>query len=267
MCPFCCICFQGREVAARPADVPFEQSAFSRSFQRFRNALPSNFSTRPGGGGEAEAGGRCAGACTLSLTLFSFLPTRSPALSFTYPSAPVSLHMHQQILSRQQSLGSAFGHSPPLIHPAPTFPTQRPIPGIPTVLNPVQVSSGPSESSQVRETAPRPGPSSQSQRRARRPHQLRTGTDGGALWPGSQAAGCPGSPGLSPSVWVAVPCMCSPGKQELLLPASFSPWEKADCSIRRPSDPEPCLYPVQKQFMAGMCCCHSASVPRTLRAP
>ncbi|CAK7309358.1 Transcriptional activator GLI3 [Vulpes lagopus] len=72
----------------------------------------------------------------------------SPALSFTYPSAPVSLHMHQQILSRQQSLGSAFGHSPPLIHPAPTFPTQRPIPGIPTVLNPVQVTSGPSESSQ-----------------------------------------------------------------------------------------------------------------------
>lgn len=81
-------------------------------------------------------------------------PIYSPALSFTYPSAPVSLHMHQQILSRQQSLGSAFGHSPPLIHPAPTFPTQRPIPGIPTVLNPVQVSSGPSESSQVRETAP-----------------------------------------------------------------------------------------------------------------
>lgn len=80
----------------------------------------------------------------------SFLPC-SPALSFTYPSAPVSLHVHQQILSRQQSLGSAFGHSPPLIHPAPTFPTQRPIPGIPTVLNPVQVSSGPVESSQVRE--------------------------------------------------------------------------------------------------------------------
>nr|XP_035962644.1 transcriptional activator GLI3-like isoform X2 [Halichoerus grypus] len=77
----------------------------------------------------------------------------SPALSFTYPSAPVSLHMHQQILSRQQSLGSAFGHSPPLIHPAPTFPTQRPIPGIPTVLNPVQVSSGPSESSQNKPTS------------------------------------------------------------------------------------------------------------------
>ncbi|KAJ7400330.1 Transcriptional activator GLI3 [Pitangus sulphuratus] len=73
----------------------------------------------------------------------------SPALSFTYPPTPVSLQqMHQQIISRQQTLGSAFGHSPPLIHPAPTFPTQRPIPGIPSVLNPVQVSSGPSESTQ-----------------------------------------------------------------------------------------------------------------------
>ncbi|XP_019394683.1 PREDICTED: transcriptional activator GLI3 isoform X4 [Crocodylus porosus] len=73
----------------------------------------------------------------------------SPALSFTYPPTPVSLQqMHQQIISRQQSLGSAFGHSPPLIHPAPTFPTQRPIPGIPSVLTPVQVSSGPSESTQ-----------------------------------------------------------------------------------------------------------------------
>ncbi|KAM6449755.1 transcriptional activator GLI3 isoform 1-T2 [Liasis olivaceus] len=73
----------------------------------------------------------------------------SPALSFTYPPTPVSLQqMHQQIISRQQSLGSAFGHSPPLIHPAPTFPTQRPIPGIPNVLNPVQVSSGPSEAAQ-----------------------------------------------------------------------------------------------------------------------
>ncbi|KYO43178.1 hypothetical protein Y1Q_0017505 [Alligator mississippiensis] len=78
----------------------------------------------------------------------------SPALSFTYPPTPVSLQqMHQQIISRQQSLGSAFGHSPPLIHPAPTFPTQRPIPGIPSVLNPVQVSSGPSESTQNKPTS------------------------------------------------------------------------------------------------------------------
>uniref|UniRef100_A0A8C8VQK0 C2H2-type domain-containing protein n=1 Tax=Pelusios castaneus TaxID=367368 RepID=A0A8C8VQK0_9SAUR len=78
----------------------------------------------------------------------------SPALSFTYPPTPVSIQqMHQQIISRQQSLGSAFGHSPPLIHPAPTFPTQRPIPGIPSVLNPVQVSSGPSESVQNKPTS------------------------------------------------------------------------------------------------------------------
>nr|XP_060637565.1 transcriptional activator GLI3 isoform X2 [Anolis sagrei ordinatus] len=78
----------------------------------------------------------------------------SPALSFTYPPTPVSLQqMHQQIISRQQSLGSAFGHSPPLIHPAPTFPTQRPIPGIPSILNPVQVSSGPSESTQNKPTS------------------------------------------------------------------------------------------------------------------
>nr|XP_006124148.1 transcriptional activator GLI3 isoform X2 [Pelodiscus sinensis] len=78
----------------------------------------------------------------------------SPALSFTYPPTPVSLQqMHQQIISRQQTLGSAFGHSPPLIHPAPTFPTQRPIPGIPSVLNPVQVSSGPSESAQNKPTS------------------------------------------------------------------------------------------------------------------
>ncbi|XP_072268268.1 transcriptional activator GLI3 isoform X2 [Pyxicephalus adspersus] len=63
----------------------------------------------------------------------------SPALSFTYPPTPVSLQqMHQHIMNRQHSIGSAFGHSPPLIHPAPTFPTQRTNPGIPSVLNPVQ---------------------------------------------------------------------------------------------------------------------------------
>lgn len=107
-------------------------------------------------GGKISCQGANMGCCTsfhglCSDGLLPFLSPVSPALSFSYPSAPVSLHVHQQILSRQQSLGSAFGHSPPLIHPAPTFPTQRPIPGIPTVLNPVQVSSGPSESSQVRE--------------------------------------------------------------------------------------------------------------------
>ncbi|XP_064804959.1 transcriptional activator GLI3-like isoform X1 [Oncorhynchus masou masou] len=56
----------------------------------------------------------------------------SPALSFAYPPNPVALQMHQQLLGRQTGMvGSAFGHSPPLIHPSPVFTTQRPIPGIP----------------------------------------------------------------------------------------------------------------------------------------
>ncbi|XP_030624902.1 transcriptional activator GLI3 [Chanos chanos] len=58
--------------------------------------------------------------------------TISPALSFAYPPTPVALQMHQQFISRQPGIvGSAFGHSPPLIHPAPAFATQRPVPGIP----------------------------------------------------------------------------------------------------------------------------------------
>uniref|UniRef100_A0A8C5PCH4 GLI family zinc finger 3 n=1 Tax=Leptobrachium leishanense TaxID=445787 RepID=A0A8C5PCH4_9ANUR len=78
----------------------------------------------------------------------------SPALSFTYPTTPVSLQqVHQQILNRQHHIGSAFGHSPPLLHPAPTFPSQRTIPGIPSVLNPVQVSVGPSEVTQNKPTS------------------------------------------------------------------------------------------------------------------
>ncbi|XP_063768247.1 transcriptional activator GLI3 isoform X2 [Eleginops maclovinus] len=56
----------------------------------------------------------------------------SPALSFAYPPTPVALHVHQQLMGRQPGLvGSAFGHSPPLIHPSPAFATQRPVPGIP----------------------------------------------------------------------------------------------------------------------------------------
>ncbi|XP_062841424.1 transcriptional activator GLI3 [Trichomycterus rosablanca] len=62
--------------------------------------------------------------------------TISPALSFAYPSTPVALQMHQQLIGRPPGIiGSAFGHSPPLIHPTPAFATQRPIASI--------VSSGP----------------------------------------------------------------------------------------------------------------------------
>ncbi|XP_028825607.1 transcriptional activator GLI3 isoform X2 [Denticeps clupeoides] len=56
----------------------------------------------------------------------------SPALSFAYPPTPVALQMHQQLIGRQPGIvGSTFGHSPPLLHPTPAFPTQRPVPGIP----------------------------------------------------------------------------------------------------------------------------------------
>ncbi|XP_043544840.1 transcriptional activator GLI3-like isoform X1 [Chiloscyllium plagiosum] len=78
----------------------------------------------------------------------------SPALSFPYPATPVAIQqMHHQIMSRQQTLGSAFGHSPPLIHPAPTFAPQRHISGLSTVLTSAQITSCPSESAQSKPTS------------------------------------------------------------------------------------------------------------------
>ncbi|XP_053466892.1 transcriptional activator GLI3 [Ictalurus furcatus] len=57
--------------------------------------------------------------------------TISPALNFAYPPTPVALQMHQQLIGRPPGIvASAFGHSPPLIHPGPAFTTQRPIAGI-----------------------------------------------------------------------------------------------------------------------------------------
>ncbi|XP_015210412.2 transcriptional activator GLI3 isoform X2 [Lepisosteus oculatus] len=79
--------------------------------------------------------------------------TISPALSFAYPPTPVTLQMHQQLMSRQPSIGSAFGHSPPLIHPAPAFATQRPIPGISNVLSSTQISTAPMDSTQSKPTS------------------------------------------------------------------------------------------------------------------
>uniref|UniRef100_A0A3Q3F7M4 GLI family zinc finger 3 n=1 Tax=Labrus bergylta TaxID=56723 RepID=A0A3Q3F7M4_9LABR len=73
----------------------------------------------------------------------------SPALSFAYPPTPVALHVHQQLMGRQPGLvGSAFGHSPPLIHPSPAFATQRPVPGIP----PSGLSTKPTSESAVSST-------------------------------------------------------------------------------------------------------------------
>ncbi|KAL4635482.1 transcriptional activator GLI3 isoform X2 [Arapaima gigas] len=80
--------------------------------------------------------------------------TLSP-LSFTYPSTPVALQMHQQLIGRQPGVvGSAFGHSPPLIHPAPAFAAHRPIPGIiPPGLGSTERSVAPTDSSQNKPTS------------------------------------------------------------------------------------------------------------------
>ncbi|XP_047424112.1 transcriptional activator GLI3 isoform X2 [Mugil cephalus] len=79
----------------------------------------------------------------------------SPALSFAYPPTPVALHMHQQLIGRQPGIvSSAFGHSPPLIHPTPAFATQRPVPGIPpSGLSASERSAISNDSSQTKPTS------------------------------------------------------------------------------------------------------------------
>ncbi|KAG8009574.1 Zinc finger protein GLI3, partial [Nibea albiflora] len=79
----------------------------------------------------------------------------SPALSFAYPPTPVALHVHQQLIGRQPGLvGSAFGHSPPLIHHPPAFTTQRPVPGIPpSGLSASERSAISNDSSQTKPTS------------------------------------------------------------------------------------------------------------------
>ncbi|XP_043916505.1 zinc finger protein GLI2 [Protopterus annectens] len=56
----------------------------------------------------------------------------SPAFSFPHPLNPVA---YQQILNQQRGLGSAFGHTPPVIQPSPTFPPRQHINSI--AVNPV----------------------------------------------------------------------------------------------------------------------------------
>uniref|UniRef100_A0A8C2XLP7 GLI family zinc finger 3 n=1 Tax=Cyclopterus lumpus TaxID=8103 RepID=A0A8C2XLP7_CYCLU len=79
----------------------------------------------------------------------------SPALSFAYPPTPVALHVHQQLIGRQPGLvGSAFGHSPPLIHPSPAYATQRSVPGIPpSGLSASERSALSNDSSQTKPTS------------------------------------------------------------------------------------------------------------------
>nr|XP_023478501.1 zinc finger protein GLI2 [Equus caballus]XP_023478502.1 zinc finger protein GLI2 [Equus caballus]XP_023478503.1 zinc finger protein GLI2 [Equus caballus]XP_023478504.1 zinc finger protein GLI2 [Equus caballus]XP_023478505.1 zinc finger protein GLI2 [Equus caballus] len=62
----------------------------------------------------------------------------SPAFTFPHPLNPVA---YQQILSQQRSLGSAFGHTPPLIQPSPTFLAQQPMALASINATPTQLSS------------------------------------------------------------------------------------------------------------------------------
>lgn len=62
----------------------------------------------------------------------------SPAFTFPHPINPVA---YQQILSQQRGLGSAFGHTPPLIQPSPTFLAQQPIALTSINATPTQISS------------------------------------------------------------------------------------------------------------------------------
>nr|XP_019604657.1 PREDICTED: zinc finger protein GLI2 isoform X1 [Rhinolophus sinicus] len=64
--------------------------------------------------------------------------TLSPAFTFPHPINPVA---YQQILSQQRGLGSAFGHTPPLIQPSPTFLAQQPIALTSINATPTQLSS------------------------------------------------------------------------------------------------------------------------------
>ncbi|XP_077009641.1 zinc finger protein GLI2 [Tamandua tetradactyla] len=62
----------------------------------------------------------------------------SPAFTFPHPINPVA---YQQILSQQRGLGSAFGHTPPLIQPSPTFLAQQPMALTSVNATPTQLSS------------------------------------------------------------------------------------------------------------------------------
>ncbi|XP_078084049.1 zinc finger protein GLI2a isoform X2 [Mustelus asterias] len=72
----------------------------------------------------------------------------SPAFSFPHPINPVTFQMHQQILNQQRSLNSAFGHTPPLIQPSPTFASRQHMSSTSAVLPPSQANNVSSEASQ-----------------------------------------------------------------------------------------------------------------------
>ncbi|NXC00152.1 GLI2 protein, partial [Orthonyx spaldingii] len=79
--------------------------------------------------------------------------TISPAFSFPHPLNPVT---YQQILTQQRGLSSAFGHTPPLIQPSPTFPPRQHMAVISVNPSPAQSSSNSnciSDSSQSKQSS------------------------------------------------------------------------------------------------------------------
>ncbi|KFQ03371.1 hypothetical protein N329_05271, partial [Haliaeetus albicilla] len=79
--------------------------------------------------------------------------TISPAFSFPHPINPVT---YQQILTQQRGLSSAFGHTPPLIQPSPTFPPRQHMAVISVNPPPAQISSNSnciSDSSQSKQSS------------------------------------------------------------------------------------------------------------------
>ncbi|XP_067155384.1 zinc finger protein GLI2 isoform X4 [Apteryx mantelli] len=79
--------------------------------------------------------------------------TISPAFSFPHPINPVT---YQQILNQQRGLSSAFGHTPPLIQPSPTFPPRQHMAVISVNPPPAQISSNSnciSDSSQSKQSS------------------------------------------------------------------------------------------------------------------
>ncbi|XP_048391153.1 zinc finger protein GLI2a isoform X3 [Stegostoma tigrinum] len=72
----------------------------------------------------------------------------SPAFSFPHPINPVTFQMHQQILNQQRGLNSAFGHTPPLIQPSPTFPPRQHMSNTSAVLPPSQANNASTETPQ-----------------------------------------------------------------------------------------------------------------------
>ncbi|KAM9011032.1 zinc finger protein GLI2 isoform 3-T4 [Ara ararauna] len=79
--------------------------------------------------------------------------TISPAFSFPHPINPVT---YQQILTQQRGLSSAFGHTPPLIQPSPTFAPRQHMAVISVNPPPAQISSNSncvSDSSQSKQSS------------------------------------------------------------------------------------------------------------------